>query len=84
MAATAILDVEIYEILFADIVWRTKMSHRAKFPQNRSNGFSDVMFFISQDGSCRHLGFSKFLNFLSDRIQRAQTHYFAKFRQFSH
>ena len=48
---SAIMDVENAEILLADGIRRVEMHHSAKFHQNRSNVFWDILIFsIFKDG----------------------------------
>ena len=58
MAAAAILDFKIFEILMVGTVKRVELHHRAKFCRNRQIAAEIWLFFdFSNMAAVRHLGF---------------------------
>ena len=80
MAAAAILDFQICEILLADGVWRAQTHSYAKFRHNRSFHCRDIAIFrIFKMAAAAILDFGNREIVLVIRVQRVEAHVHAKF-----
>jgi len=76
MAAAAIFNFRIREVLLADGVQRAEMHYCSKFRWKGSNRCTDiVIFLIFEDGHRRHLGFRIGEILLANGAQRGQLHH---------
>jgi len=82
MAATAILDIQICEMLLPDGVWRAQMHNCTKFRQNWSFRYGDIaILWIFKMAAAAILDFLNREILSVVRIQRGETHLHAKFCQ---
>jgi len=80
MAAAAILDIQICEMLLADGVWRAQTHNCTKFGQNRSFRCGDIaIFWIFKMAAASILDFGNREILLVVTIQMVETHLHAKF-----
>jgi len=82
MAAAAILDFEIFEILTVGTLKGVKLCHCVKFRRNRSNrGQNMAMFRFSKMAAAAILDFQNFKFLTVGRLRRVEMHCHAKFRR---
>jgi len=79
MAAAAILDIRICEMLLADGVWRSETHNRTKFRQNRWFVAEDIAIFWIFKMAAAILYFLNLEILLIISIQRVEMHLHAKF-----